>query len=488
MSVSDTEVVTVSTDGFSVEKRFEPDEFPVPAIAFVVRSDRETPTGIRLVDDLPDGVEPDDVGFHPEYGEEFWSVDQQRIVFERTFDPDETVTTVYGLRDSDLDSVEEFLGDPQVETVEAPDQIGAGGSGVVRDVIAGVTDTVTGSERDSDDEDGDEEEIVPLDLNDPGGGGVGSTTGSTVDRSAASRVSDGSDGPGGLNGPEELGVATALAAELRRGDVDEETAAVLADHLAVGGEAETIPNSTETRLRHVQGELADLRAYTDALEAFIDENGEAEQLLNEIEATVDVLQGRLDGVDDRVDAVDDRTEGLADRLADVEGRAGERFDAIETRVESVDERTERAVAASDDLEDGLVDVESEVDGLRTDLLDVEWQVDDLRSDAAVAENVEDLNDRLDELETEAERVESVVGRLDDLEADVDRLATLSTRLDDLEADIADRVDAVEADVAAFEGFRDRMASAFGAADPAESAGSSGSGGDSGSGSTDGTGA
>jgi hypothetical protein len=100
------EVVTGSSDGVSVEKSFEPDDFPVPAIAFVVRSERDEPVSVRLVDSVPSHVPPEDIGFHPKYGAEFWGVEGETIVFEREFEPDEEYTTVYGLRGGDTDDVE----------------------------------------------------------------------------------------------------------------------------------------------------------------------------------------------------------------------------------------------------------------------------------------------------------------------------------------------------------------------------------------------
>ena len=52
MSSADPEEVSVEIrrEGVSVEKSFEPDDFPVPAIAFVIRSERDVPVDVALVD------------------------------------------------------------------------------------------------------------------------------------------------------------------------------------------------------------------------------------------------------------------------------------------------------------------------------------------------------------------------------------------------------------------------------------------------------
>ncbi|MUV88407.1 hypothetical protein GJ631_18075, partial [Natronomonas sp. CBA1123] len=131
------ERVTASSDGVTVEKSFEPDDFPVPAIAFVVRSEREETVAVRMVDSVPEHVTPEDIGFHPKYGAEFWGVDGDAIVFEREFEPGEEYTTVYGLRGGDSDDVEKYMTDPVLETVHPPLEESEDSEDVVRDVIEG---------------------------------------------------------------------------------------------------------------------------------------------------------------------------------------------------------------------------------------------------------------------------------------------------------------------------------------------------------------
>ena len=90
MSTAD-EVLTVRRDGVTVEKSFEPDEFPVPAIAFAITSDRDEPVTLRMYDVLPDDVQANNVGFHPEYGGEHWHAEDNTVVFSRRFEPGEVV-------------------------------------------------------------------------------------------------------------------------------------------------------------------------------------------------------------------------------------------------------------------------------------------------------------------------------------------------------------------------------------------------------------
>ena len=117
-SADPEEVVTAAGDGITVEKSFEPDDFPVPAIAFVVSSDRNEAVSIRLADDIPDDVEPENIGFHPKYGAEFWDVEDDSIVFEREIEAGEEYTTVYGLRGGGADLAAKFMSAPRLESVD----------------------------------------------------------------------------------------------------------------------------------------------------------------------------------------------------------------------------------------------------------------------------------------------------------------------------------------------------------------------------------
>ena len=129
--------MVVSRDGVTVEKSFEPDDFPVPAIAFVIRAERDEAVTVRISDEVPEQVAAEDIGFHPKYGAEFWSVDEGNIVFEREFESGEEYTTVYGLRASQTDDVESYMSEPTLEDVDPPlDDAGQ----VVREVIGDDVD------------------------------------------------------------------------------------------------------------------------------------------------------------------------------------------------------------------------------------------------------------------------------------------------------------------------------------------------------------
>ncbi|MFW5957501.1 MAG: hypothetical protein ACOCQ7_03600 [Natronomonas sp.] len=110
--------VVVSRDGVTVEKTFGSDDFPIPTITFVIRSDRTEPVDVRFVDPVPDDVALEGVGFHPRFGSEHWSIEGEDIAFERSMDPEDEFTTVYGLRGKDVVEPERLMSEPLIERVD----------------------------------------------------------------------------------------------------------------------------------------------------------------------------------------------------------------------------------------------------------------------------------------------------------------------------------------------------------------------------------
>lgn len=110
--------VVVSRDGVTVEKSFGSDDFPIPTITFVIRSERTEPVDVRFVDPVPDDVALEGVGFHPRFGSEHWSIEGEDIAFERSMDPEDEFTTVYGLRGKDVVEPERLMSEPLIERVD----------------------------------------------------------------------------------------------------------------------------------------------------------------------------------------------------------------------------------------------------------------------------------------------------------------------------------------------------------------------------------
>jgi archaellum component FlaC len=415
------EVVTAASDGVSVEKSFEPDDFPVPAIAFVVRSDREESVSIRLVDTVPSHVPPEDIGFHPKYGAEFWGVEGDTIVFEREFEPGEEYTTVYGLRGGDADDVEQFMSEPSIEDVDPPLEDADAGE-TVRDVI-GDEETDEADEAEADAAD-------PPGMTDPGVE-AGAEDGEDVDTSldlsddiddaepAGTTDEAASTAPAATDGT----LVSALADEIRTGNVDDDELEELRDALGV----ETASGTDEARIEHLQLRVSDLEAYTEALEEFLDENGDAQQLIAD-------LQDDIEEATQRFDELEETAESAAETAESVESDFDERFEQLETRIDQE-----------------LETVEARVGEALSELEDVDVKVEDTVEERLDAE-LEELWDAVDEAATEAEDVAS---ELRAFREEVDE--ETAERVDDLETEVEELSEELE-DVAEM---RDRLASALG---------------------------
>jgi len=346
------ESVNASSDGVTVVKRFEADEFPVPAIAFNITSQRTQPVTVTLTDSVPSDVAVEDLGFHPEYGSEYWTIDEDTITFEREIDADSEYTTVYGIRATGTDDVEKFLTEPTIESVDPPledgnDLIEDASNDVVRDVIAGESDSVPGLEE------SDDEEIETLDLTDPNeSDDAGSGTGGEAngEQSAVEGVQPGA-------------VAKTLAAEIRQDHVDDATLAVLEEELDLGGAGgEVDEGAVDARIQHLQNEVSDLAAYTAALEEFLDENGQGAQLieefegrLGEFEGELRTLQSELEGVRSDVDSVQDTVEDNEQTVAAVEATVNDLEDDLD--------RIEDQVGDTGELDERLSDIQSDIEDL-----------------------------------------------------------------------------------------------------------------------------
>ncbi|MCU4717202.1 hypothetical protein [Halapricum hydrolyticum] len=392
--------VMVSSDGVTVAKRFEADEFPVPAIAFRIESRRTEPVTITLVDTVPEDVAVEDLGFHPEYGSEHWTIDDQQIIFEREIEAESEYTTVYGIRSTGTDDVEKFLTEPTIEQVDPPledegDVLNESSSDVVKDVIAGESDSVPGLDADED------EEIETLDLKDPNA------------PDAEVGQADAADAAGGEGGPDQSNLTTTLLAEIHHGAVDEDVVRALRQELSLDG---ADSGATDARIQHLQNEVSDLAAYTETLEEFLAENGTGEQLIadfrsrlgsfedeldriqrltmendeeiGEVRSEVGEMSDQMSGVEDTVSSVEGTVEAVEGTVEEVEGTV----ETLDSQVGEIDEEVDSLGEDVNGMDEHLATLEGEIDSLRGELEEVDSRVSD----------VGDVDDRIDDIETEIE--------------------------------------------------------------------------------------
>jgi uncharacterized coiled-coil protein SlyX len=384
----------------TVEKTFEPDEFSIPSITFSIRSERSEAISLRLVDTIPENVPPDDIGFHSQHGAEFWNVEGNTIEFTRYFEPNEEYLTLYGLRSDDAADVDRFMTDPEIEAVDPVDGdpvdiIGDSAGAETDEEILDDDFESTATETDSTEREGLLDEETELDLPDideppedeaDDGLDTGSSEheegadseGETDDEpdTGSSEQGEGTDSEGetDVDTATDESVVEALAAELDSGEVDDDTVAELRNALGV-----TTSGSADARIEHLQSQVADLEAYVDALEEFLDEEGDAQTLIDDVRGDYAEVTGRVDDleadvtelsstVDERIDAelagVEDDVESLEADVAELSSTVDERIDAelagVEDDVESLEAKLER-------MEDDLADVKELRDRLTTAL-------------------------------------------------------------------------------------------------------------------------
>lgn len=95
MSEVDTHDVTVTHNGVEIRKSIETDQTRESVVAYTLRSVRDEPVEIRLVDAIPESVPPDAVDHARRTGGGVWRPEGRQLVLERWLDPGAEFTTAY---------------------------------------------------------------------------------------------------------------------------------------------------------------------------------------------------------------------------------------------------------------------------------------------------------------------------------------------------------------------------------------------------------
>ncbi len=350
------EEVTVSSDGVRVVKRFEEDEFPVPAIAFELISERDEEVTVRLSDEVPDSVEVEDLGFHPEYGSEFWTIDDKEIAFEKSLGAQAEYTTVYGIRATGTDDIDQFLTEPVIDEVDPPLEEGDD----IEDALP--EDEVPEIEEESEDDTDSEENIETLELKDPNSPDEETTVTNNGTSGAASDEGDTDGSETESTVSVEGSVVSTIANEIREDQASVDDLKLLQraiDELADRDDtSEETDGVTDARVERLQSDVADLRAYTDALEEFLEENGTGAQLIEEFESQLDQFSNDIDAMEDDVSAATETADNVDEEVSELE----ETINDLEESIEELEEEVTEG-----DIAGRMEDIESEINELR------DWQ-------------------------------------------------------------------------------------------------------------------
>jgi len=114
--------VDATSDGVTVRKGLDLDTLALPALKFEIRSERDDPVGVRVVDWLPTAIDPNRVGVHADFAADQWTAfEDGRVAFTTRLDPDRPVVTLYGIWMDDPSRVHELLASPDVTVTSDPD-------------------------------------------------------------------------------------------------------------------------------------------------------------------------------------------------------------------------------------------------------------------------------------------------------------------------------------------------------------------------------
>ena len=395
------EEITVVSDGVTVTKRYEADEFPVPAIAFNFASDRTEAVTVTLTDVVPEDVAVEDLGFHPEYGSEYWTIDDDTISFEKEIEPGSEYTTVYGIRATGTDNVEQFLTEPTIDSVDPPLEDDEGelvgeGADAVKDVISGDADSVPGLDE------ADDEDIETLDLKDPNNEGAvrqeraedesgdGEASASDGDTESQEPAADTAQASGSVELSGES-LVSAMADELRNSEVDKEDVQILrkAFDLASGSDG-----SVTARIDKLQSDVDEVVAYTDALQQFLDENGTGDEMIEEFQSEVDSFRSEVESFESELESVKATT-----------GEHDEEIDGLADDVEQVQGTVEDVEGSVDTVESEVSDLESQLGEVQSDLEEIKEQM----GDGDVEAQIEEIDEEIEELNEWREQLSSVIG-------------------------------------------------------------------------------
>lgn len=327
--------------GVRLEKSLQEDKYHLPSVEFVIESDRSEPVTVTLHETIPDSVALEEIGFHREYGKEHWDIDERQLVFEYTLDAGEEYRTVYGFKPNAVDLSEDLVTKPDEFTVTPEEPTVPKGKPVARSASDSPYPADSTTHTGSKDGGEDTETAGGVDLDDE-------TT--NTDR----------------DGTEIGSVADRLAEELERDEVSDESLEILETHLST---SLSRTGSENARLEQLQEDVTNLRAYTSALEEFLDEEGSAQEIIEEFDH-------RVDGVEEQLDSLQTKTSNLEGKVETVESGLREVDDAVESLTAEFEE------------------IETELDTLHQDLASMDERVPAYSIDERFA----DLQDELESID------------------------------------------------------------------------------------------
>lgn len=482
---SDGSLQVVTVDDVTVEKHLHQDHPQHEAVSFEIRSDRENPVRLKLLDPIPDEFP---VGFHPDFGGEYWTFTDQGAEFERVIVGGETYQTAYGVGNVSEAEESSLTVDPKVEIsadIGAPiepdwaaddsDGVDDGPFDGLGDLDLSIGDTpsfepdhaITGSQ-DSTPPTGESkaDDGTPPNADEPNidseSGGVESSTG-TGDKAEPFFDEIFEDDPDGEIGPLDA-------------DADHESTVDRPNTSAgLEGPASDLDPadlSEDELAGSIDDSSSDGDPPGDAVLGPSSQRSAIEETIEELETAASRLANSSDGKTDDIDELQELIRGFRDEMT-----------AVQDSLETVENQSLNLATVFDDLEATIRTLEGTLDEQKgadqTDVSELYATISDVAEElslikSSLASNLETVyqqRDYLEELDTEVEQAvdatDTIMERtlsitqelgsirdllranaqsLENLESDQAELRNTVTEFNDRFDELVDQIDGIQGDV------------------------------------------
>jgi len=350
---------TTHKNGVELTKYYDETKHNLPSVVYSFSSDRSDPVSIRIVEPIADGLEPEHIGFPKDDGRDDWTLRETELVLECTLGPADEYETVYALRPDQSYDPETIVVEPDVFEISSIDSIA--------DISGDFTRSAsTSTAADNGSDNGSTTSVTAVDSD---SNAVGLLDDLWLDSPAKPT-------PEGEQTADAASLVDRLATELEQGAGSKESRESLKAALGTTERS----SSTDARIRQLQADLSDFRAYKNALQEFIDENGSAQELIEDFEA---------------------RMESFDDELTSLESDLREQDDAID----AVRHENEQIQSELNSINSEIQSLTESVDGLRGELS----SLDDRVPDHDVGEHLSDIEAQVAELSDFMNNLKSVFG-------------------------------------------------------------------------------
>lgn len=474
------DIATVEHEQVVVEKSLSVSEPNVAKVEFRLDSRADTDLRVTLQDPRPSEWPRDRIGFHPDHEPEMWTIEDETVTYVQKLAAGADHRSLYAVQFENESELEAFERDPLIE-VESFPQLAKPQSATEENPgsINGDEDVDTADSAEQTASSSHPETVEEGD----GSSGQDAVAASTT-KAAVAEFAEPQDinravdtGNVDVESPvqdepatiaDENGIETEPdspsiepnSSDLLETFLDELENASEGQQQAIADVLDIQPQtSLRSRIEHLEQELTELEAYTGALQEFLDDEGDAQQILDTIQdeqneladqldslsVDVDHLRAEIDDlskVEQRLDEIESeiedipaglpgKIEALYDELEHLESQHGDRIETLECQLsDELDELDHQFSSDIDELRDDLADYRQttddrldqfeerfrpELESIKTKCLDTLEEVES--SQASTHQELERITEELDELAAWQSTMQDTFANLSDSDTD-----------------------------------------------------------------------